>query len=39
MPLTIMPGSGLPVRHIIQAIADVAPNAAAIAVFAATMAN
>src|SRR5829696_90957 len=39
MPLTIMPGSGLPVRTIIANIAATAPKAPAIAVFAATTAN
>ena len=39
MPLTIIPGSGLPVRFIIQNIAVVAPKAAAMAVLVATTAN
>src|SRR5918995_4835552 len=39
MPLTIMPGSGLPVFHIIVNIATVAPKAAAMAVLVATTAN
>jgi hypothetical protein len=39
MPLTIMPGSGLPVFHIMVNIATVAPKAAAMAVLAATTAN
>src|SRR6266545_2815253 len=41
MPLAIMPGSGFlaGLAYIIQNIAVVAPNAAAIAVLAATMAN
>ena len=39
MPLTIMPGSGLPVRLVIQNMATTAPNAAAIAVLVATVAN
>ena len=39
MPLAIIPGSGLPVRHIIQNIAAVAPKAAAMAVLVATTAN
>ena len=39
MPLAIMPGSGLPVRLVIHSIATMAPNAPAIAVFVATVAN
>ena len=39
MPLTIIPGSGLPTRFIIQNIAAVAPKAAARAVFRATTAK
>src|SRR4029453_1213004 len=39
IPLTIIPGSGLPVRHIIQNIAAIDPKAAAMAVLAATIAN
>src|SRR5262245_63534991 len=39
MPLTIIPGSGLPVRNIITNMAMTAPKAAAIAVLVATTAN
>ena len=39
MPFTIMPGSGLPVLACMMNIAATAPNAAAIAVLVATMAN
>src|SRR5947208_2011953 len=39
MPLAIIPGSGLPVRFMIQNIDTTAPNAPAIAVLAATVAN
>ena len=39
MPLAIMPGSGLPVRIMIQNMPTVAPNAPAMAVFVATVAN
>ena len=39
MPLAIIPGSGLPVRRVIQSMAMIAPNAAAIAVLVATVAN
>ena len=39
MPLAIMPGSGLPVRLVIQSIAAMAPNAPAMAVLVATVAN
>ena len=39
MPFTIMPGSGLPVRLVIQKSPTTRPNAAAIAVFVATVAN
>src|SRR4029453_5378518 len=39
MPFAIMPGSGLPVRNITQNMAIVAPNAAAIAVLPAPIAN
>ncbi len=39
MPLAIMPGSGLPVRFVIHAMAATAPKAPAIAVFVATTAN
>ena len=39
MPLAIMPGSGLPVRNMIQNIATIAPKAPAMAVLVATTAN
>src|SRR4051794_4678915 len=39
MPLAIIPGSGFPVRFVIQNIDTTAPNAPAIAVLAATVAN
>ena len=39
MPLAIMPGSGLPVRVMIQPMAMMAPKAPAMAVFVATTAN
>jgi hypothetical protein len=39
MPLAIMPGSGLPVRLVIQSMATTAPKAPAIAVLTATVAN
>ena len=39
MPLAIIPGSGLPVRMCVKSIATMAPNAAAIAVLVATVAN
>ena len=39
MPLTIIPGSGLPVLRIITNIATTAPKAPAMAVLVATMAN
>ena len=39
IPFAIMPGSGLPARIMIQNIPTVAPNAPAIAVFVATVAN
>ena len=39
MPLAIIPGSGLPVRRVIHSMATMAPNAPAIAVFVATVAN
>ncbi|CAB4597765.1 unannotated protein [freshwater metagenome] len=39
MPLAIIPGSGLPVRWVIQNIATMAPKAPAIAVLVATTAN
>src|SRR5919106_429441 len=39
MPLTIIPGSGLPVLNIITNMATTAPKAAAMAVFVATVAN
>ncbi len=39
MPLAIMPGSGLPVRRVIQTIAAVAPKPAARAVLTATRVN
>ncbi|MEY3112148.1 MAG: hypothetical protein RIT23_1279, partial [Actinomycetota bacterium] len=39
MPLAIMPGSGLPVLRVMYVIAATAPNAPAIAVFVAAVAN
>ena len=39
MPFTCMPGSGLPVRNVIQYMPTTAPTAPAMAVFAATVAN
>ncbi|CAB4725892.1 unannotated protein [freshwater metagenome] len=39
IPLAIMPGSGLPERLVIQNIPAIAPNAPAMAVFVATVAN
>ena len=39
MPLAIIPGSGFPVRHVVYSMAAMAPKAAAMAVFVATVAN